>query len=206
MKKLISYYYVFLEIILFIFLSLEVDSFYFKGILYHAIMISFIFLSLFIIIKYNKILKFKKTFYASLIFYFVLISNIYLFILLILIFFAILILNYENKFICYYFAGVSVLSCLVLPITIFFILLKFSSIGFNGNNVRNYMYEDTYYNCGKYEIFYYSGGAMDSMHFAVLERHQYIKIGNILEVGYDKQVGDTKEDYNNIKQNNKCRK
>ena len=206
MKKLIGYYYVFLEIILFIFLCFEINSFYFKGILYHFIMISFIFLSLFIIIKYNKTVKFKKIFYGSLIFYLVLIYNTYLFILLILIFFTILILNYKNKFICYYFVGVSFVSYLFLPIIIFFVMFKFSSIGFNGNNIRNYMYEDTYYRCGIYEIFYYSSGAMDSMHFAVLEKHQYIKIGNILEVGYDKQVGDTKEDYNNIKQNNKCRK
>ncbi len=117
MKRLISYYYVLLELILFIFLCFELDSFYFKGILYHIIMLSFIFLSLFIIIKYNKTLKFKKLFYASSILYFALINNAYLFILLLLTFFIILVLNYKNKFICYYFSAVSFISYL------FFLLL-----------------------------------------------------------------------------------
>lgn len=206
MKKIISYYYIFLEIILFLFFCLEDESIFISGILYHFGMIIFVGVSIFITIKFNDILKFKRTFYITLIIYFLVLNNIYLFLLLIFLFFAILLLNYKNKIICYTFAFISTVVCLVLPITIIFILSKCINVNISYNPIRNMAYDEYYYECGKYDIFYYSAGATDSFHFAVMKKHNYVKIGNLLGIISDKQVGDTIEEYNNIKKENICKK
>ena len=206
MKKIVSYYYIFLEIILFLFFYLEDESIFISGILYHFGMIVFVGVSIFITIKFNDILKFKRTFYITLIIYFLVLNNIYLFLLLIFLFFAILLLNYKNKIICYTFAFISIMACLVLPITIIFILSKCINVNISYNPIRNMAYDKYYYECGKYDIFYYSAGATDSFHFAVMKKHNYVKIGNLLKITSDKQVGDTIEEYNNIKKKNICKK
>ena len=169
-------------------------------------MILFVGLSSFIAIKFNNILKFKKTFYITLFIYFIVLNNIYMFLLSIFLFFGIMILNHKNKFICYVFSGISLLACVFLPITIMLILTKINSLGVNGASIRKEIYKQEYYECGKYEIFYYSGGATDRFHYAVMEKHKYIEIKNLLEIGYDKQVGDTLEEYNAMKESGKCNK
>lgn len=201
-NKIISYYYVLLEIILFSFLILEQYSFYFKGVLYHVFMVLFVLLNILLIVKYNDVLKFKKPFYISLIVYLIFLNNIYLFILIVILFFLILFLNTDVKFIYYTFLVTSLFACFLFPIT----FLRVLSVGIQGNSIRDDIYEDYHYDCGKYEIFYYSAGAMDGMHYAVVKKHVYVKIDNIIEIGYDKQISDSLKEYNKVYQNNKCKK
>ena len=206
MKRLFKYYYIFLELVLFAFLYMENNDYYFKGILYHLSMILLILVSIFIVCKFNNTLKFKNIFYLTISFYELFLNNIYLSILLIILFFMIFILNYKNVIFKITFGFVIGVCIICFPITLLLCFFKMDSINGDGSRLRNMIYSDYHYKCGKYEIFWYSGGAMDSFHYAVIEPNSVIKIGDLIDIGYDKQIGDTLEEYNKMLYNNNCKK
>lgn len=187
-------------------LCLEKNQFYFKGFLYHLFMIMVLLLSLFITYKFNNTMKFKKTFYILLPIDALVISNPYLYILLIISIIEMLVLNYKSKFICIVFGMVALICILFFPIVVLLSFMRMELISEDGNRLRSMAYDEEHYKCGKYEIFSYSGGAMDHMHYAVIEPNIVIKIGNALDIGYDNQVGYTLEDYNKILHDKKCKK
>ena len=206
LKKIINYYYVFLELFILFLFCLEDEQYYFEGFLYHFIMIIILLLTFFITYKLNNTLKFKKIFYILLPINAIIINNPYLYIMLIILFFEILVLNYKSKFICITFAIILLLCSIFFPIVILLSLMKIDMMNGSGNRLRSMAYDKEHYKCGKYEIFWYSGGATDHMHYDVLETNTVVKIGNILNIGYDNQVGDTLEDYNKIFNEKKCKK
>lgn len=206
LKKIINYYYVFLELFILFMLCLEKNQFYFKGFLYHFIMIIVLLLTFFITYKISNTMKFKKIFYILLPIDALVISNPYIYILLIILIVEILVLNYRSKFICIVFGIVALICTLFFPIVVLLSIMRMYLISGDGNRLRSMAYDEEHYKCGEYEIFSYSGGAMDHMHYAVIKPNNVIKIGNALNIGYDDQVGDTLEDYNKIFNDKKCKK
>lgn len=204
MKKIINYYFVFLLLFLLLFFYLESNQYYFKGILYHFIMITIIVFSFCVINKYNESLKFKKIFYLFIPVCALIIDNPYLYIMLIILFFEILAFNYRQKFISIIFGIVSLICVLFSPLVILLTLTRIDMINGEGNRLRSMAYDEEHYKCGEYEIFWYSGGAMDHMHYAVLKTKSVIKVGNIIDIGYDKQIGYTLEEYNKILSAKQC--
>jgi len=197
-EKIFKEYYLVCILIYFVIFNIINTDLIVKGILYYLFLIKLIIATIAIIIKYNNTLKYKEVLYPFFLINIIFSKNIFYAILLIITFILITILNFEiMDSIKKYSIIFSIISVITIPIIAFVVIL--SSI-FNINNI----YENTHYYCDNYEIYMHSAGAMDSYHYTVIKRYEFIKLNNIIEIVYNKYVGNEREDYENILNNKEC--
>lgn len=197
--SIITKYYLLIIFIYFLTFSVFVKGLVVDGILYYIFMILLNIFNAYFIIKKNKYLKFKSGLYIFFLLNIIFCKNIFYVILLLSTFVLLTVLNFkDNKVIKVLSVICSTTIILYIQVILFVILLTV----FNGNEI----YKDSHYYCNNnYEIYYYSGGAMDSFHYSVVKRYKIIEFNNIIKIVYNKNIGNSLDEYNNVLENMECR-
>lgn len=197
-----DYYLIILFFIVEILNLLKTYNIVIQGLIFDLFLIALTILSIIVIIKYNDSLKYKRLILPLYVIFFIIgdklfLNNLlYTALMVIPIVFIIALNFHKDNFI--EMSGIIAITVTVILFPLLFFLHDLSPTD------RNNIYEDTHYQCGEYEIFSYSAGAMDSYHYAVVKKHKYIDFGNILEIWYDEYIGDTELEYEMILNSNVC--
>lgn len=196
---MITKYYLLIVYIFFLTFNLFLTKLVVDGIAYYIFMILLNIFNVYFIIKKNKYLKLKNSLYILLLLSIIYCKNIFYVILLLNTIIFLTVLNFkDNKVIKVLSIICSTTIILYIQGILFVILLTV----FNGNEI----YEDTHYYCNNnYEIYYYSGGAMDSFHYSVVKRYKIIEFNNIIKIVYNKNIGNSLEEYNKVLENMECK-
>ena len=85
----------------------------------------------------------------------------------------------------------------ILPITI---------ISFIVCIISNDIYNDMHYYCeNNYEVYTYSGGAMDKFHYSIGKYYDILDIDGIIYISYNERNEVSKKKYDNYLKEHKCR-
>lgn len=201
MKKNLINNYGILIMILFIINNIVLVDLHVQGVLYIFSMELIILLNILVIIKYKREIKYKSLIIISfliilfskdiynLIFY---ITNVITFIIVGII---------ESKINQIAIILVGVIFAVFHPVILFYILFLILE-----SNDNSSIYEDTHYHCdNNYNVYAYSGGAMDSFHYNISKDYEILNIDGIITIIYDKRNEKSYEEYNNFINNHNCK-
>lgn len=196
---MITKYYLLIVYIFFLTFNLFLTELVVDGILYYIFMILLNILNVYFIIKKNKYLKHKNSLYIFLLLSIIFCKNIFYVILLLNTIILLTILNFKDNRVI---QTLSLICSTIIILNIQIVLFVIFLIVLNGNEI----YEDTHYYCNSnYEIYYYSGGAMDSFHYSVVKRYKIIEFNNIIKIVYNKNIGNSLDEYNKVLENMECK-
>lgn len=201
MKKILINNYGILIMILFIINNTLLVNLHINGMLYISIMFSIIILNIIVINKYKKEIKYKSLIIISflimlsskdsynLIFY---ITNIITFIIVGI---------SESKINQITIIIVGIIFVVFHPLIILYIFIVI--LGLNDNPS---IYEEMHYHCdNNYNVYAYSGGAMDSFHYNISKYYEILNIDGIITITYNKRNEKNYEEYNNFIKHHKCK-
>lgn len=201
MKKILIHNYGILIMILFIINNIALVNLHIQGILYIFIMALIILLNILIIIKYKKEIKYKSLIIIS--FLLMLFSkDVYNLVF------------YITNIITFIVVGIS--ESKINQITIIIVgaifvhfhpfILLYIFIVILGLNDNSSIYEEMHYHCdNNYNVYAYSGGAMDSFHYNISKDYEILNIDGIITIIYDKRNEKSYEEYNNFINNHNCK-
>lgn len=193
-KFFIKYYILFLLIYLLI-SNIILNYLKISGVYYHIINIIILIFNCFILIEYKDEIYFKNILHLFILFCLINFKSNYNALLSLITLFILSILNFNKGTFSRVVSLIMILLILMLLPSIYFIFLL---------SLSNPIYENTHYYCMEYEIYIYSYGAMDSFNYSVNNHRKILYIKDKLEIVYNKEIGNTKELYNKILENNKC--
>lgn len=207
MKKNIIDYYALIMMILFIIYNIVLKDLKIGGLLYQIFMITLIVLNITVLIKFRKKIKFKGLIIVVYFFIWSIFSKNALQFLFGLSSMIILIAIgfMENNFI----KNISIL------ITLFFVAfsmpLLFAYLFAYGTGISkergiNDIIDDMHYFCeNNYEVYSYSGGAIDSFHYSIGKHYKFLDIDGIIFISYNERNEVSQEEYNNYLKTHKCK-
>ena len=176
-NSLFKQYYILLLFIHFITFNVLIENLFVSGILYILFLIILNIITIYIIIKYNKSLKFKAIIHLLFILYTLSFKNIYYLILGLTVIILLTILNFKENIII---KTISIIAGTFIVLNIHIIsFAAIMSYKIEKGEIelpifQNEIYEDTHYYCDNYEIYIYSAGAMDKFHYEVIEKNEII--------------------------------
>jgi len=190
--NLLKRYYLLFIFLYFVICNIIFKNLFISGIIYYCYSIIIIILTIIIIIKNNDTLKFKKVLYIPFVISIIFSKNIFYALLLLIIFILISVLNFTSSHFIRIFYILFLLPVLYLMVLF---LISFPMVTFiyilDVEDYNNYCYI-----CNDYKICYDSG---------VFEERKILKLNNIIEIVYNKRIGDTFEEYNEIIEDKKCK-
>ena len=207
MKKNIIDYYALIMMILFIIYNIVLKDLKIGGLLYQIFMITLIVLNITVLIKFRKKIKFKGLIIVVYFFIWSIFSKNALQFLFGLSSMIILIAIgfMENNFI----KNISIL------ITLFFVAfsmpLLFAYLFAYGTGISkergiNDIIDDMHYFCeNNYEVYSYSGGAIDSFHYSIGKHYEFLDIDGIIFISYNERNEVSQEEYSNYLNTHKCK-
>lgn len=185
----------------FIFINLKIG-----GVLYKTFMIILIILNVILLIKFKKNIKFKGLIIV-LYFLFWFFSKNPLQCGFALSSMVVLIITgfMESNFIKV-ISAIITLFFITFSVPILFIYFLFFGTDLNGEKGKNDIYPDKHYYCSNgYEAYAYSAGAMDSFHYSIGKRYDFINMGDIIYVFYSERNEVSENKYNNYLKNHECK-
>ncbi len=196
---MIKKYYLLIVYIFFLTFNLFLTELVVDGIVYYIFMILLNIFNVYFIIKKNKYLKLKNSLYVLLLLSIIYCKNIFYVILLLNTIIFLTALNFKENIVI---KVISLICSIAIILNIELVLFILFLITFNNNPI----YEDTHYYCNNnYEIYYYSGGALDSFHYSVVKRYKIIEFNNIIKIVYNKNIGNSLDEYNKVLENMECK-
>lgn len=201
MKKILIHNYGILIMILFIINNIVLGDLHVQGVLYIFAMALIILLNILIIIKYKKEIKYKSLIIVS--FLIILFSkDIYNLIFYITNVIAFIIASLsESKINQITIILVGVIFAVFHPVILLYIFIVI--LGLNNSSS---IYEDTHYHCeDNYNVYAYSGGAMDKFHYNISQYYEILNAYDIITIIYDKRNETSYEEYNNYIKNHNCK-
>lgn len=201
MKKILIHNYGILIMILFIINNTVLVDLHVQGVLYIFIMALIILLNILIIIKYKKEIKYKSLIIIS--FLLMLFSkdiyNLVFYITNIITFIVVGISESKINQITIILVGV--IFAVFHPVILLYIFIVI--LGLNDNSS---IYEEMHYHCeNNYNVYAYSGGAMDQFHYNISKYYEVLNVYDIITIIYDKRNETSYEEYNNYIKNHNCK-
>lgn len=90
-------------------------------------------------------------------------------------------------------------------IMIYFLTIFLLLINFNENKKYNNIYDDMHYYCeNNFDVYAYSGGAMDSLHYSIDKYYMFLNIDDIIRVFYREKKEIQYNEYNNFLKTHNC--
>lgn len=207
MKKNIIDYYAFIMMILFIIYNIVLKDLKIGGLLYQIFMIVLIVLNITVLIKFRKKIKFKGLIIVVYFFIWSIFSKNALQFLFGLSSMIILIAIgfMENNFI----KNISILITLffvAFSMPLLFAYLFAYGTGISEEKGRNDIHDDMHYFCeNNYEVYCYSGGAIDSFHYSIGKHYEFLDIDGIIFISYNERNEVSQEEYSNYLNTHKCK-
>lgn len=197
--SIITKYYLLIIFIYFLTFNVFLKGLVVDGIIYYIFMILLNVFNAYFIIKKNKYLRFKNGLYILILLNIIFCKNIFYVILLLSTLILLTVLNFKNNKVI---KTLSIICSATIILNIHIILFVILLTVFNGDGI----YEDTHYYCdNNYEIYSYSAGAMDSFHYSVVKRYKIIEFNNIIKIVYNKNIGNSLNEYNKVLENMECK-
>lgn len=208
MKKILIKYYAVIMEILFLIYNQLLHGIKINGLLYHIFMFVLIIINSIMLIKYGKEIKFKEFISIMYIFIWSMCKNMLQGIfgitsMLILIYTKIIETKFNKEILLILFFTIVVF--FLIPISFIYFLFGFG-LDINEENELNGIYEDMHYYCdNNYEVYSYSGGAMDSFHYSIGKHYEFLNIDDIIYISYNERNEVSKEEYDNYLNTHKCK-
>ena len=206
MQKKIINYYSFIMMILFVIYNVILKDLKIGGLLYVLFMIILSIFNIKVILKYSKDIKYKKIFIIIFCIITVLLSrNGLQYIFGIINVLILIIVCYKEKILGkeIFIIGAVVITVLGLPLLFNFLLRFGASLSTDAD--RQDIYEDMHYYCeNNYEVYGYSMGAMDKMHYSIGKHYDILNINDIIYITYNKRNEVSQEKYDKYLDTHKC--
>ena len=207
MKKNAINIYVMSMMVLYLIYNIVLESLKIGGLLYQIIMLIIITLNIIILILFKENIKFKS--FLIIVYFFtsyIISKNVLQCAFGISNMIVLLATGYnENKFNKTISILIPLFYILCSPLIYFIFLLAYGT-GLNEEYQRNDIYNDMHYYCkDNYEVYTYSGGAMDSFHYSIGKYYDILDIDGIIYISYNKRNEVSKKKYDNYLKKHKCR-
>ena len=207
MKKILINIYVITMLIFYLIYNIVLNNLKIGGLLYRNIMLAIIIVNTIILILYKKEIRFKSVLIMIYFFtWFFISKNIFQCAFGFSNMIVLLATGYnENNFNKTISILISLFYILCSPLIYFIFLLAYGT-SLNEETERNDIYDDMHYYCeNNYEVYTYSGGAMDSFHYSIGKYYDILDIDGIIYISYNERNEVSKKKYDIYLKKHKCR-